>query len=181
MIEREVKYLVDDFKPFRKKLAGLGCEFGPSFFEDNIVFDDDRERLRREGKLLRLRKSDTVTITFKEPVDRIRFKIMEEHEIEVSNFEEAERIIISLGFRKAFRYQKRREVFISNDTHILLDETPIGNYIEIEGEEDRILELSEQLGLSPDRGTSKNYMELYEEYCAQKNLGIASMNMELCL
>lgn len=170
MIEREVKYLVADFNPYRERLSKHGAVLQSSFFEDNIVFDDNRETLRREGKLLRLRKSDTVTITFKEPVDRTRFKIMEEYEIEVSDFEEAERIIISLGFRKAFRYQKRREVFISDDTHILLDETPIGNYIEIEGAEERIMELSEQLGLLPDRGTSKNYMELYREYCAQKGL-----------
>ncbi len=170
MIEREVKYLVDDFNPYRERLSKLGAVLQSSFFEDNIVFDDEGENLRREGKLLRLRKSNTVTITFKEPVDRTRFKIMEEHEIEVSDFEEAESIITSLGFRKAFRYQKRREVFISDGTHILLDETPIGNYIEIEGEEDRILELSEQLGLQPDRGISKNYMELYWEYCAQKGM-----------
>jgi adenylate cyclase class 2 len=175
MIEREIKYLVDDFNPFREKLAGLGGEIGPSFFEDNIVFDDERESLKREEKLLRLRKSDTVTITFKKPVDRTHFKIMEEYEIEVSDFEEAERIITSLGFRKVFRYQKRREVFTLYNTHILLDETPIGNYIEIEGAEDRIMELSEQLGLSPDRGISKNYMELYREYCAQKGMTPADM------
>ena len=92
---------------------------------------------------------------------------MEEYEIEVSDFEEAERIITSLGFHKVFRYQKRREVFTLQDTHILFDETPIGNYIEIEGTEERILQLSKVLELDSDRGSTKNYMELYREYCGQ--------------
>ncbi len=169
MIEREIKYQVEDFDPYRKQLLRLGAKCQSSFFEDNIVFDDEGENLKREEKLLRLRKSDTVTITFKKPVDRTRFKIMEEYEIEVSDFEEAKKIITSLGFRKVFRYQKRREVFTLYDTHILLDETPIGNYIEIEGTEEHILELSKGLGLESEQGSSKNYMELYREHCAQKN------------
>ena len=170
MIEREIKYQVEDFYPYRKQLLGQGAKRQSSFLEDNIVFDDEGESLKREAKLLRLRRSDTVTITFKKPVDRTRFKIMEEYEIEVSDFDEAEKIINSLGFRKVFRYQKRREVFTLHDTHILLDETPIGNYIEIEGTEEHILKLSKGIGLEPEQGSSKNYMELYREYCAQNNL-----------
>jgi adenylate cyclase class 2 len=175
MIEREIKYIVDDFSSYREKLARIDAVRISAFFEDNIIFDNEGETLRKEGKLLRLRKSDRITITFKEPVDRTRFKIMEEHEIVVSNFDTARKIIISLGFHKVFRYQKNREIYALGGAHILLDETPIGNYIEIEGEEDLIVQLSEQLGLSPNRGTSKNYLELYREHCAQKNLEPSDM------
>jgi adenylate cyclase class 2 len=175
MIEREIKYIVDDFAPYRVRLARINAAHVSSFFEDNIIFDNEEETLRKEGKLLRLRKSDTVTITFKEPVDRTRFKIVEEHEIDVSDFDAAEKIITSLGFHKVFRYQKNREIYTLKGAHILLDETPIGNYIEIEGEEDLIVQLSEQLGFSPNRGTSKNYMELYREYCEQNNLEPSDM------
>ena len=170
MIEREIKYKVESFEPYRKRLLRQGAKRKSPCLEDNTVFDDKEESLKRENKLLRLRNSDSVTITFKKPVDRSRFKIMEEYEIEVSDFEEAERIITSLGFHKVFRYQKRREVFTLQDTHILFDETPIGNYIEIEGTEKRILQLSKVLDLDSDRGSTKNYMELYREHCRQKNL-----------
>ena len=169
MIEREIKYRVEDFDQYRKKLLQKGATSRPSVFEDNIVFDDEAGSLKRDEKLLRLRKSEIVTLTFKEPVDRTRFKIMEEYEIEVSDFYETVKIINALGYYEVFRYQKRREAITWLDSHILLDETPIGNYIEIEGSEEHILELSRELGLDPERGSSKNYMELYREYCELNN------------
>jgi adenylate cyclase class 2 len=169
VIEREIKYRVEDFDLYRKKLLQKGATCRPSVFEDNIVFDDEAGSLKREGKLLRLRKAGTVTMTFKKPVDRTRFKIMEEYEIEVSNFDGAVKIINALGYHKVFRYQKRREVITWLTSHILLDKTPIGNYIEIEGSEEHILELSKELGLDPESGSSKNYMELYREYCELNN------------
>ncbi len=175
MIEREIKYFVDDFSPYRERLADIDAVRIAAFFEDNIIFDNEGETLRKEGKLFRLRKSDTVSITFKDPVERARFKIMEEYEIVVSDFDTAEKIITSLGFHRVFRYQKKREIYTLRGTHILLDETPIGNYIEIEGEEDFIVQLSEQLSLPLNRETSKNYMELYREHCERNNLEPSDM------
>jgi adenylate cyclase class 2 len=167
MIERELKFQVEGFGPLRQKLLHMGAEHSPACFEDNIVFDDNAENLRQEEKLLRLRKSGAVTMTFKKPVDRSRFKIMEEYEIEVSDFEEAGKILNALGYRKVFRYQKRREAFTVPGCHVLLDETPIGNVIEIEGSEEQIVELCMKLGLDPAHGSTKNYMELYREHCAR--------------
>jgi len=169
VIEREIKYRVEDFDPYRKKLLLKGATCRSPVFEDNIVFDDETGSLKSDEKLLRLRKAEIVTLTFKKPIDRTRFKIMEEYEIEVSDFDEALKIINVLGYHKVFRYQKRREAITWLDSHILLDETPIGNYIEIEGSEEHILELSRELELDPERGSSKNYMELYRAYCELNN------------
>jgi adenylate cyclase class 2 len=175
VIEREIKYQVEDFDPYRKKLLQKGATFRPSVFEDNIVFDDKAGNLKRDEKLLRLRKAEIVTLTFKEPVDRTRFKIMQEYEIEASDFDETVKIINALGYHKVFRYQKRREVITWLTSHILFDETPIGNFIEIEGSEEHILELSRELELDPERGSSKNYMELYREYCELNHIEPSDM------
>jgi adenylate cyclase class 2 len=183
VLEIEVKFPVDDFSDYRDRLLKLNAQGGSSFFEDNVVFDDKQGSLRRTRKLLRLRKSDRTTLTFKSPAKKvnstgsseIRFKIMEEHEIEISSFETALKIIEGLGYEKSFRYQKNREQYTLGDTLVLLDETPIGNFIEIEGDSERIREICEALRLELREGISLNYMELYVEYCEKKGIEPSDM------
>jgi adenylate cyclase class 2 len=172
VIEREVKFLVSDFYTLRAALAGMGAVKEAAFFEDNIIFDDEQETLRRGEKVLRLRKSDRATLTLKTPVEspelpasqEPRYKVREEYEIDISDFETAERIITGLGYRKTFRYQKEREVYTLGATSVLLDHTPIGDYVEIEGDESAIEELCRRLNLSLEEGITKNYMTLYNEF-----------------
>ncbi len=177
--EIEIKFPVRDFTPFREKLFELRVVPGPSFFEDNIVFDDQNRSLFLNGCLLRLRKSDKITLTFKKPLEKSQFKVMEEYETEVTDFKKTETILNMLGYLKAFRYQKRRQVFELQDALIALDETPIGNFIEIEGEKDKIKKVAGLLNLPMECGTSKTYMELYREYCRINNLTPADMLFDI--
>jgi adenylate cyclase class 2 len=174
VIEREVKFLVSDFSLYREALAKLGAARISAFFEDNIIFDDLQGSLRRGEKVLRLRKGDRATLTLKIPVKNLElsagqeshYKVREEYEIDISDFETAERIVIELGYRKIFRYQKSREVYTVGQTTVLLDHTPIGDYIEIEGDESGIEDLCDKLNLSLEKGITKNYMTLYTEFRA---------------
>jgi adenylate cyclase class 2 len=175
MTETEIKFLVEDFAPFRARLEEMNADRRADFFEDNILFDDEDRSLLKEEKLLRLRKCDKVTLTFKAPVEKSQFKVMEELEVEVSNFEITEQIILSLGYRKVFRYQKNRETYSLQNGSVLLDKTPIGNFIEIEGSRDSIKKIATFLSLNINDGTSKNYMELYEEHCKKYNLEPSDM------
>jgi adenylate cyclase class 2 len=177
MIEREVKFLVRDFGPYREALHELGASCISSYFEDNIIYDDEMSSLRNSEKVLRIRKGDRMTLTVKiptppqEPVDpgESRYKVREEYEIEISDFETAERIVTELGFHKTFRYQKNREVFTMGRTSVLLDHTPIGEYIEIEGDRNSIETIAGELSLSLDEGITKNYMTLYDDYRRQNS------------
>ncbi len=175
MKEIEVKFPVKDFQKFRKILENNKAVKIASFFEDNVVFDDETGTLKHEGKLLRLRKSDRVTLTFKTPVEKSRFKIMDEYEVEVSDFDETNSILDALGFHRVFRYQKKREIYETGGVCVLIDETPIGNFIEIEGEKDRIADTACLLGLSMDDGLSDNYAELYQKYCEEKRIEPSDM------
>ena len=67
MIETEIKIPVRDLGELREKLRGLGADRTARGFEDNIVFDDEAGSLVKDGRLLRLRKSEKITITFKRP------------------------------------------------------------------------------------------------------------------
>ena len=178
MIETEIKIPVQDLGELSKRLRGLGAKRTARGFEDNVVFDDEAGSLAKNGRLLRLRKSEKITITFKKPVSRETFKVMEEHEIEVSDFEEALKILEGLGYRRAFRYQKNREVWKLKDLEVMLDETPIGDIIELEGEKSAIEEGARMLGLNLENGNSKNYRELYLDYCSARNIPPADMVFE---
>lgn len=175
MSETEIKFIVEDFACYRTQLTKKGAVKKAQFFEDNIVFDNEIKSLFRKKQLLRLRKGDKITLTFKHPVEISRFKIMKEYEVEVSDFDTARKIINSLGYKKTFRYQKNREIYSFENVLILLDETPIGNIIEIEGSRENIERAAEALGLDINRGMSKNYMELYAEYCRKNNLKPSDM------
>jgi adenylate cyclase class IV len=67
-----------------------------------------------------------------------------------------------------FRYQKYRQEFILNETHIAVDETPIGNYVEFEGSENGIRELTARMGIAEAQFLRSSYYSLYLEYCREK-------------
>ncbi len=165
MIEREIKFKVNDLITFKKQIESEGGEHISEFFEDNIVFDDEEETLKKSKVVLRLRKSDRITLTVKKQIEKNRFKVMDEHEIEVSDFDETIMLLNLLGYKKVFRYQKRREIFRFINTKLFFDDTPIGCFIEIEGAEDEIESIASKLGLNVENGTSKNYMEIFREHC----------------
>jgi adenylate cyclase class 2 len=167
MIETEIKFKIDSLHEVKRKIKGRGGIYESSFFEDNIVFDDENGTLFKKTYLLRLRKCDRITLTAKKPIEKDQYKVMEEHEVEVSDFEKTIGILNLLGYHKVFRYQKMRETFAFNETKVNLDDTPIGNYIEIEGEKKDIEQSVKLLGLDMNRGISKNYLELYREYCKE--------------
>lgn len=167
MRETELKFKVDDLQPFREKLSIIGKLKEARVFEDNIVFDDEQGTLRSKKQLLRLRQSGDVRLTFKTPIEKKRYKIMDEREVAVSGFEQALGILNGLGYRQAARYQKYRTVFRVDDALVMLDETPIGSFIELEGSEKLIDRIADQLELDIDSGTTLNYLELYREHCSR--------------
>ena len=175
MIETEIKFKIQDFLFIKERLQAKGGVFKKRFFEDNIIFDDKKNSLLQKKSLLRLRKCNNIILTFKKRIEKGIYKVMEEHEVEVSDFDETVRILNLLGYKKVFRYQKTRETYTINNTHVLLDDTPIGNYIEIEGEKKDIEKIAVLLGFELKEGTSKNYMELYKEYCKIKGIQPSDM------
>ncbi|MFW6139632.1 MAG: class IV adenylate cyclase [Spirochaetota bacterium] len=175
MKETEIKFRVEELDGIRKKLNLNGAVKKAGFFEDNLVFDDQNGSLFQQECLLRLRKSDKITLTFKKPIEKARYKIMEELEIEVSDFDKAFSIFTCLGYKKVFRYQKNREIFSIGGALVCLDQTPIGSFVEIEGEQQDILKSASILEMNMEAGTSKNYMELYREHCSANNITPSDM------
>jgi adenylate cyclase class 2 len=163
-LEIEVKVRIGGLPPWRDRLIARGAEaLVPRTLERNLVFDTPRGRLKRAGVLLRLRAAGGRGIlTMKRPArGDAAYKVREEVEADVSDFAAAERILRGIGFRPFFVYEKYREVFRLGRTGLMLDETPIGNFIEIEGEPAGIDEAAALLGFSRGDYIRDSYYRLF--------------------
>ena len=88
-------------------------------------------------------------------------KVREERETEVSNPEEAEAILSGIGLQPRFRYDKRREEWDCDGSVVALDETPIGFFVEVEGDPASIRRVVAALGLDAAESIPYSYAELY--------------------
>ena len=141
---------------------------GPRQLETDQTFDLPANDLRQSGRLLRLRSAGgRWTITYKGPADAGgKHKSREEIEADVTDGEAFAQILERLGYRPAFAYEKFRTTFrASNEDGIVtLDETPIGDFLELEGPGYWIDQTAVRLGFGPADYITSSYAALYEEY-----------------
>lgn len=163
--EVEVKLPFDSAGRARSDLAAIGAKpVVERYFEDNVVYDRDVDPLRASGCLLRLRRvGHQAVLTFKAPVPgEHRHKVRREEETEVADPDVLDRILAGLGFRPFYRYQKFRTEYRLGKLGLLLDETPIGCFVELEGPPDEIDRAAERLGVPPERWVLETYREIHE-------------------
>ena len=162
--ELEIKIPVRDLSRFRDTLISSGATpVSERHLERNALFDDAQGRLFSGQKALRVRHArGRGILTFKGAASfEGPIKKREELEIEVSDPDLLETILERLGFVAQFRYEKRREEYRWRDCVFALDETPIGNFVEIEGEPGPIGEALKALGLSAEDAVRSSYAGLY--------------------
>ena len=135
----------------------------PRHFEDNVLFDDAASSLAASGRVLRLRRTDAAAVvTYKGPrVAGTGVKSRPEVEVAVEDADAAQRVLESLGYRKVFRYQKYREAFRWRDAEIVVDETPIGTFLEVEGPIETIHAAAAALGRGPADYVTESYPALF--------------------
>jgi adenylate cyclase class 2 len=163
-LEIEIKVRIGPLPPWREKLTALGASVeSPRELERNLVFDTPGNALRERGVLLRLRRCGARNIlTMKKPARRdAAYKIREETEADVSDFAGMEAILRGIGFRTFFAYEKYREVMRLGDVLVMIDETPIGNFLEIEGEPAAIDGAAALLGFSRGDYITDSYYRLF--------------------
>lgn len=158
--EIEVKLPVRDLDRVRDRLRAAGARDEGGSDEENIVFDREGA-LRSRGELLRLRRDRRVRLTWKGPaVARAGVKSREEAEIEVGDFDGCRAILERLGYRPAVTYAKHRETWEMDGVEVALDRLAFGDFVEIEGDEDRIDAVAGQLGLDLAAALQDNYVRL---------------------
>jgi adenylate cyclase class 2 len=163
-VESEVKLRMAGPSEARALVAGIGATpKHPRHFEDNVLFDDARASLRGSGCALRLRRTLAGGIvTYKGPrIEGVGVKSRPEIEFTVGDADAAQQVLEALGYRKAFRYQKYREAFHWKDAEIVVDETPIGTFLEVEGPIETIHAAARALGRGPADYVEDSYVALF--------------------
>jgi len=76
-----------------------------------------------------------------------------------------------------FRYEKYRTEYSKRSTagKIMLDETPIGNFLEIEGSASWIDRTSKLLGFKHSDYLKASYGSLYRAYCREQGKRVKDM------
>ena len=166
MLEIEVKIQIKNPKGMTHKIIEQGAQLvRERYFEENTLYDFSDLTLTKKKQAFRLRKiKRKAYLTFKgSPQKSRQFKIREEYETEVKSVNQIKKIIKSLGLVPKFHYDKFRTVFRKKKLKICLDETPVGDFIELEGEQSHIVKFASSLGFSRTDFIKKNYIDLYTE------------------
>jgi adenylate cyclase, class 2 len=179
-LEIEVKFFLSDPKIVRKNILQLGAQNLGRFFELNIRFEDKEKSLLKKNALLRLRKDNHVTLTYKsEPeIDDVDFKIFRELEVEVSDFDVMKSMLTSLGFCAEQVYEKWRETLVLQNIHFCVDTMPFGSFLEIEGTKENILYMAGKLGLKWENRILFNYLKIFDVLKTQENLTFSDVTFE---
>jgi adenylate cyclase, class 2 len=177
--ETEVKLKVQHSQEITRKLeaAGYGVAH-PRTFESNTIYDTADAGLARNGMLIRLREfGERSVITWKGPPIPGPHKSRPELETTVGSVNTLAAILSKLGYAPVFRYEKFRTEFKQPgaDGTVVLDETPLGAFLELEGDGEWIDRTAALLGFSPQDYVLESYGRLYQKEC--EKLGVQPKHM----
>jgi adenylate cyclase class 2 len=174
-VETEIKLRVDDIPGFSAALQAAGFRLvTPRSFESNVLYDTPDRQMRARTEILRIRSyAGRWTMTHKRLPDsgvgEDRHKHRIETETEVSDGEALASVFLSLGLVAAFRYEKWRTEWTDGEGHCVVDETPIGNYAELEGSAEWIDRAAARLGIDPAQYLTLSYGRLFDLWRQQHN------------
>src|ERR1700675_2907530 len=161
--EIEIKFRIADVSVLSRALKRAGFkQITPSTHEMNALYDLPGQMLRKAGEMLRLRQyGEEWILTHKAKGTTGRHKVRVERETRVEDGKQMDEILRALGFAPTFRYEKYRAEWSDGTGHVVLDETPIGNFGEIEGPPRWIDRTARALGITPAHYITQTYAELF--------------------
>ena len=179
--ELEVKFYVKNLLPFEQKLKQLNATLiQPRTHEINLRFDTPDQSLSRSYQVLRLRQDQEARLTYKGPGEVLEgVRIRREIEFSVSDFRSAQSFLEALGYQVIFMYEKYRSVYRFNDMLVMLDEMPVGYFLELEGSNpEMILSTSQILGLRWETRILDSYTVLFDRVRQSCGLNVRDLNFD---
>jgi adenylate cyclase, class 2 len=164
--EVEIKFRIHDLRALTRDLKQAGFkQVTRSTHEMNALYDLPGQKLRRRGDMLRLRKfGKKWLLTHKAKEKSGRHKSRIERETQVENGEQMDAILRTLGFEPTFHYEKYRAEWSDGMGHVVVDQTPIGNFGEIEGSPRWIDRSARALGINPRDYITQTYAPMFFEW-----------------
>lgn len=176
--ETEIKLHVPDLAAMEARLRAAGAELAsPRVFEANIRYDDASGRLSAQNIVLRLRQDTRTRLTYKEdlPASDSEHHSRFEAEVEISDFDAMATILARLGYTPAMRYEKYRTTYHLHGAEVVLDELPMGTFMEIEGESAAIHQVVAALDAGHLPRMPASYVEVFERLRRALHLQFADM------
>jgi adenylate cyclase, class 2 len=177
--EIEIKFVIRDLKGLESALRELHLnEQTPRTHEMNTLYDH-LGRLRNKGAILRIRKyGHQWVLTHKAKAKDGRHKSRVETETKIDDGQALETIFEGIGYKPTFRYEKFRSEWTDGKGHVVLDETPIGNFGEIEGKPEWIDRIARQIHLTDADYITRSYIELFRDWAKKNRSKARNMTFE---
>ena len=139
----------------------------PRHLERNLLLDTASGTLRQAGVVLRVRQANGDTIVTYKSKGTVtgHHKVREELEVGATDLAGTLAIFERLGYRPTFRYEKYRTIYARTRErgHAMLDETPMGAYLELEGPPRWIDRMAKLLGFNESDYVTASYGALWAE------------------
>lgn len=194
--EIEIKLRISDLSSLFRQLQMLGARSHGRVFERNTVYDTPQFDFKNRGWLLRLRSEtparsavsrggrQRVVLTFKCPPPdqagpssrRIRYKERLEYEAVIEKHPQRwPDVLRSLSLHAGFRYEKYRTELVLRGLHMCLDETPVGNFLELEGPRSEIDRVARALGYAYRDYIQGTYRDLHLSHLRRNRKFVGDM------
>jgi len=163
--EIEVKFYVRHFDRLPPRIVDAGGQLeAPRTYEYNLRFDTPDRSLEHSRRVLRLRRDKRCHLTYKGN-SRVESGALRRREIELEedDFEKCVRLVEALGYEIVFIYEKYRTTYACGGCEVMLDELPLGHFVEIEGDKLQIEELAARLGLKWQCAIPRSYQALFRD------------------
>lgn len=175
MEEVEVKIINIDRAAVERKLLDLGAK---KIFDGEmhaVYYDFPDRSLTRDHDLIRLRKEgDRTALVFKKFIGNEAAKVRDEHEVTVSDFDTARKILECLGLVTWLSMRKHRITYELGSEHIEIDKYHdeyefIPVFIEIEGKDiDSVHRCADRLGFTKEECLPWTAVDLAKYYSKDK-------------
>ncbi len=178
--EIEIKFRVARIPALTRKLRKAGFRIvTPRTREMNTLYDLPGEVLRKRKELLRLRKYGSEwTLTHKAGKKTERHSSRDELETSVPDGKRMDLILRALGYAPTFRYEKFRAEWTDGKGQVVVDETPIGSFCEVEGAPRWIDGTAKKLGVNAADYIMQNYAGLFLEWRARTKSAAKEMTFK---
>jgi adenylate cyclase, class 2 len=175
--EIEIKFRIQNVRQLTRALTAQGFRLETRrTHEMNTLYDLPGAKLRRRKELLRIRKYGSEwTLTHKSGTISGQHSSRIELETKVEDGRVMDAILRALGYSPTFRYEKFRAEWTDGKGQVVVDETPIGNFGEIEGPPRWIDATAKKLGVGAADYITKNYATLFSDWKKEKKSNAEEM------
>lgn len=168
MLEIEAKYRIHgEYQWLEIKLLALGFDPIHTLHPESTIYFESRTRAFAEGEYLRLRQGHMgAYITHKSRValpSNPNLTSRVESQTKVDNPQAMEHILFVLGYRPVAGYKIRRALWEKGRTTVVIDRTKKGNFCEVEGTAEAVVNIAKRLGFTDTDRVMESYRELLAE------------------